>query len=953
MSTITQEISTSRLPRWRWRFSAEGIGQATYAFRANLLRAFTNVSALLAIICIMLMVAISQEGAWISIGTAFLAIAVLVRAREKEQTRDVIIKVMTLCVFVSALNYMLWRIWAINWDAWWSGIPLIAAELFGMIHTLGLQYTIWPRPEPEILNNEDPTYRPIFIFIPTVNEGSEILIRTIMGTLRARERYLAAYPHGQVSIVLCNDGYVANAPNWKEPEEVAERFKVTCITRRVKGGAKAGNIENARQIVGATGNALIVIFDADQVAEPDFLMKTIPPFSDSRMGWVQTGQYYRNLDNVVSRWANDQQALFYKVLCPNKSNQNAAFICGTNVVISAEALDEIGGLPQDSVTEDFAASIELHSHWRSIFLPDILATGLGPMTLNSYLKQQNRWAIGTLSVFRTSWKRIFLPQRNGLSAQQRIQYALACTHYLCGVRDLIFIIAPLVFLLTGIPAVKGAGLGDFLEHFIPYFVASQIAFWYVGWGKTSVRGILIGFGSFYALLGSLYTVVTGRKVGFAVTSKTRGADNLIRTLRPYLIAFFFCMLGVVVGLSHELSPLERGKTLVSVFWAVYTMMLLSGMLWLGLMDLRQEAILQRRAARAARPPRRSLVRLSPKLAVLLVPVIIVATVAAIIVPREQQALASSIPRFTVSAKGDRVLGLTLSLQDLNTAPPKVEQELHARPGIVGRTQDITDSFDRDWADGLTKEGAQPWVTLIFRLPDSPAYLSSLPAITNGFYDDLLKRWAGQISDYGKPVYITILPHVDRNWDVSSAVTNGGIPQDVPNAWLHVQQVFDDVEVKNVAWVWAPADPVHDQAYAPPLSSIDVVLLSMISYPKTTWANPQQEVSDLVTRYPYKPLFIEVSADGDPVQKASWLITVGAAVADKSTVRALFYHEGSPDLHPTPQQDEVWSLASDAQSLSAFKDVVFIAGLKSPVVESDNPSGTAPATSQAQSTASGS
>src|SRR5262249_47256181 len=149
--------------------------------------------------------------------------------------------------------------------------------------------------------------------------------------------------------------------------------------RRQKGGAKAGNIEHARAVIGARadsrvdaldaaeelavgargveqarvvvspkGNYLIAIFDADQVAEPDFFLRTIPPFADPRVGWVQTSQYYRNLDNPVARWANDQQQLFYQVLCPHKSIVNAAFICGTNVVIRGAALDEIGGLPQDS-----------------------------------------------------------------------------------------------------------------------------------------------------------------------------------------------------------------------------------------------------------------------------------------------------------------------------------------------------------------------------------------------------------------------------------------------------------------------------------------------------------------------------------------------------------------------------------------------------------------------------
>jgi hypothetical protein len=266
---------------------------------------------------------------------------------------------------------------------------------------------------------------------------------------------------------------------------------------------------------------------------------------------------------------------------------------------------------------------------------------------------------------------------------------------------------------------------------------------------------------------------------------------------------------------------------------------------------------------------------------------------------------------------------------LQTTPQRVEQEVGAQPGIVGRVQDITDNFDRTWADTLAQREERPWVTLLFRLPGGLAYMSSLPGIANGVYDEMLQRWSLQIGEYAKPVYLTILPQVDRNWSVSSAVANNGIPQDVSNAWLHVRQVFDDHGVKNVAWVWAPADPIHDQAFAPPTSVIDVVALSMISYPNTAWVNPQETLAALVQHYPGKPLFVEVSAAGAPAQKAAWLLQVGAAIARTPTVRAFIYHEGAPDLYPTAQQNQIWSLASDEPSLKAFKAALVMTGLGRP------------------------
>ena len=311
-------------------------------------------------------IALTLPGAWVMVGAALIGLSITTQHRSDEH--KLLTMMLGATVGVAALDYLTWRLEMTNWAGWWIAVPLLAAEIFGALHTLGLHYTVWPRPQPQVAPSEDPTRRPIFIFIPTVNEGPTILAPTIQAACEARRRYLEVFPQGRVSIVVCNDGRVANAANWRDTEQLAHRLEVMCVTRTVGGGAKAGNLEHARRQVGATDNALVVIFDADQIARPDFLLKTVPPFADPTVGWVQTGQYYRNLDQPVARWANDQQALFYRILCPGKAAHNAVFICGTNVVVRAAALDQIGGLPQDSVTEDFAASIQLHPTWRSLFL---------------------------------------------------------------------------------------------------------------------------------------------------------------------------------------------------------------------------------------------------------------------------------------------------------------------------------------------------------------------------------------------------------------------------------------------------------------------------------------------------------------------------------------------------------------------------------------------------------
>jgi cellulose synthase/poly-beta-1,6-N-acetylglucosamine synthase-like glycosyltransferase len=872
----------------------------------------------------------ARPGALLVLAVLFIGSAIVFA--KNVQREQAIIMLLAISTTVATIDYVSWRFVVTNWYGWWIAVPLLFAETLGALHGLGFQLTVWPWSPPKLEKSVYPALHPIFIFIPTVNEGAVILRPTLDGIIAARDKYLACYPDGQVTIVLCNDGRVAKAANWEEAETLARELGVCCITRTTGGGAKAGNIENARQVLQATGDALLVIFDADQVAKPDFLLKTIPPFRDPKMGWVQTGQYYANLDNPVSHWADDQQSMFYNLLCPGKAALNAAFICGTNVVIRAAALDEIGGLPQNSVTEDFAASIALHPSWRSIYLTDVLATGLGPLDVPSYLKQQSRWAIGTLGVLRTHWRDVFLWKKGGLCIGQRVQYFLACTHYLCGLRDLIYLICPILFIYTGVPAVGGTTIGEYLWHFIPYAAISAIALWYSSRDLTGLRGIVIGFGCFPVLIGSLLSVILQRKVGFAVTSKQRGGKRSLGYLYVYIVALLLCATSLFKAALA--TSQQQLSLLISVLWVIYAMLMLGSFLWLNFKDMRFQTSVQSAKTTsetiANQPyPTKLLTRrrgLNPVwnlgLAALLA--------APILAHDSLNAFMSFMDRpatpFVIRGEKAPYFGVSLPIQLLKQRPSALQHDLGTQFSIIGRTQDINDQFDTSWANQLAAQQARPWITLQFGEfgPDHrPPLDANLPAITNGLHDQELRRWAEEIRNYDKPVYMTIFLQADKNWSVSSGVAYGGIPQDVAKAWVHVQEVFRTVGADNVAWIWAPADPLHDQKYAPPEASIDAVLQDFINYPQDKWGNPETVLHDLGMHYPTKPIIVEASVDGASARKAAWLTQLGQAVKATPQMHALLYHEGGPELNPDPAQIQNWSLASDPASLAAMQHILSV------------------------------
>jgi cellulose synthase/poly-beta-1,6-N-acetylglucosamine synthase-like glycosyltransferase len=837
-----------------------------------------------------------------------------------------------LAVFTSAVNYLSWRLSVLSFSGhpipgWTVGIPLYLAEFHAAAHTVGLHATLWPRHAPapydaahgerriEAEHRADPAAHPMFVFVPTVDEGPEIVGATLRGILAARAAFLAAEPIAEITIIVCNDGGVAGADCSLEIEALAASLGVECVTREIGGGAKAGNIENARALYGGYGNALLAIFDADQIPREDFFLRTVPPFADPEIGWVQTGQFYGNRDNPVARWADDQQSLFYRLLCPGKAVHDSAFICGTNVVLRAAALDEIGGLPTDSVTEDFAASIHLAPRWRSVYLPGVLAVGLGPVDLTSYLKQQERWARGTLSVLRHHWRELLLPHRDGLRAQQRMQYALAVTHYLCGVRDLVFVIAPVLFLVTGTSGVRGATAGAFLGYFVPYYLLAIAGFWHAAWKVTSWRAIVIGYGSFPALLRAAWMTAVGQRGRFTLTPKRRSGSSPWRTAWPHFAVLAACLASLVLLAIYHNDPAYW----LAGFWLAYLCVMSGAHLALVAADVRAAT----RPSESARVPRadphervkakrapRTLARYPRHTRITAV----AATMALGGIATLYAANASQLPRIAPPPAPLRPYA-GMSAIGARTIP--LQNATGAHFTIVGRTMEIDDSFDGAWAGSVADNAGVPWLTLVFSHHGRAALDSSITAIGNGSDDAEIQRWAADIARYGKPIYLTVLPEVDRNYPPTSAVAHGGIPQDVIPAWSRMRTLFREAGALNVAWVWNPADPGADQRFSPPPAQLDAVGVTLYEYPGRPWADPATAIADAAARHPGKPLLVEAAIAGPATARADWLNSLGRALQGRHDIAALVYHETGPVADPADPTASQWKLEADTLSPPVF------------------------------------
>ncbi len=447
---------------------------------------------------------------------------------------------------------------------------LMAAELFNLAQASGFWWTVLGarRYRPRLWDGPPPS---VDVLIPVYGEQIAIVEPTVAAARRM---------HGaDVRVHLLDDGDDAQI------RALAERHRVGYVTRARHNGAKAGNINHALPLTSAP---FVLVLDCDHVPEPHLLTATLGHLQDEGVAFVQTPQYYANAAQggiAAAAWA--QQALFFGPIARGKDGRGAMFCAGTNVVFSRAALEAVGGFPENSLTEDFALSIRLHElGWRSRYVPEVLAKGLGPEDMASYVSQQQRWARGCLGA-------IGLALRARLPLRVRAQYLLASTYFLSGWTVLLYMSFPIIRIVAGVQPLAGATADQFLLHFAPYFCASLSTVAIAGAGAYTWNGFTLAAASFWIHIRATVLVVIGRRGRFVVTPKRGAGAPQPAAAWPTLVMLAALVMVAAYGLARQRDP----ATLNNVSFAALHVTVLSAGVWPALAGAAALSGLSSRAAR--------------------------------------------------------------------------------------------------------------------------------------------------------------------------------------------------------------------------------------------------------------------------------------------------------------------------------------------------------------------
>jgi cellulose synthase (UDP-forming) len=410
------------------------------------------------------------------------------------------------------------------------------------------------------------------VLITTYNEDQSILTRTITAAL------VIDFPDLRVWVL--DDG--------RRPwlERYCEEEGALYLTRSDNHGAKAGNINHALGFLRDYPDVpeFIAVLDADFVPHPDILWRTVPLFRDPKVGVVQTPQHFFNKDPIQSNllvgdvWP-DEQRFFFDHVMPSKDAWGAAFCCGTSSVIRFRALEDIGGFPIDSVTEDFLVTLELdRKGWRTLYLNKRLSVGLAPEGMREYVTQRGRWCLGLMQIVRS---RLGPFCRGRLSIAYRIGLVDAFLYWAASFPfKLLCLAAPIVCWFTGLFVIN-APAGETVAYFLPYYAAVTISLSWATGGM--IQPILTDVGHVLTMPAALKATAVGlfRSSGhsFKVTAKGGRRDRF--TIQWPMIFLFgglgiLTLSGMVYGSFSDYAPLanNQGAKAITVFWSAYNIIVL-------------------------------------------------------------------------------------------------------------------------------------------------------------------------------------------------------------------------------------------------------------------------------------------------------------------------------------------------------------------------------------------
>jgi cellulose synthase (UDP-forming) len=520
--------------------------------------------------------------------------------------------------------YISWR-WgySLNHKALWFAIPLVVAETVAFLGMVLFIFNLWkvedtPRQPPL----EDTS---VDVFIATYNEDPELVRLTIRDAARVTRP-----PGVRVVVHVLDDGRRPDMRAVADEEGANYITRTTNIGFKAGNMRNAVEQTDGEFIVVCDADTrMFPTFlehtlgyfrdpDVAWVQTPQWFFdipegRSLPEVLGRPLGRVGAA-LGRGVERILGPvkvgsdpFCNDAQ-FFYDVLQRRRNWANASFCCGAGSIHRREAIlraalrrfadavdsrvaQVVGDVPDadirrdltDAVTrevaletevtpfkfhvsEDIYTSIVLHSdptrHWKSVLHPQTESKMLSPQDLQSWLIQRFKYAGGTFDIAIHD-NPVFKP---GLSFKQRLMYLATFWSYFGCLFNVVFLTAPIVYLLTGIAPVSAYSF-EFFKHALPFMIVNEIALVVGVWGISPSSGRAMYLAFFPIAWRAFLTVLKGQKISFPTTPKERMDGRFLHLVRPQLALLALSCAALCFGVWK--AVVARGPWLgvvTNAFW---------------------------------------------------------------------------------------------------------------------------------------------------------------------------------------------------------------------------------------------------------------------------------------------------------------------------------------------------------------------------------------------------
>ncbi len=817
---------------------------------------------------------------------------------------------------------------ATNGATFWSINLLLFIMLsfvvwLGIFQRLAIWFLVFNMKKPIHLEPEkNQKVAMLTCFVPG-KEPYELLEKTLRAMVAIK------YPH---------DSWVLDEGNDPVVIAMCERLGVKHFSRAgiekynqesgpFKSKTKAGN-HNAWRDKHEEGYDLIAQMDMDHIPQKNYLDKVLGYFRDPEVAFVLAPQVYEKA-GWIATGAGEQAYIFNGPMQMGFYGHDMPLFIGTNHAYRPEAMNDIGGYAATIVEDHLTGMHFFAKGWKGVYLSEVVAIGEGPGNWVEYFNQQMRWAYGIFEVlFRHSPK--LLPK---MSWPKRFNYVAAQTYYLVGVAMMIGVFLTCLYLIFGYSSASFDFWGWVKHAFPPFAIAIFLQFWvqrfYVSpWDEKGIgwRGMLLSLGAMPIYAVAFFKAVTRQKLQYAVTAKGSSAGSSIVPLKvftPHLLIIGLSIFGLVMSyIRGNDAPQLR-------IWAAINVVLFS----IVVLSSRE---LNFNFGTVLRPRQFSVLRAAAIAAVVLIfvvssPVFSTNVLAPAIVNNNFIRPASAESKKITTE--DNKIYLGMSGGDVWNQLPSIESSINKKVMIVGKYQpwgDTGANFDTDLMERLSQKNYIPLITWEPWNPnytgeayDQPEY--KLSNIVAGNFDSYIHQYAIDVKKFDKPVVIRFAHEMNGNWYPWGAGVNGNTPADYRAAWIHVYDIFEQNEVKNVTWVWSPnevftdVDAPYAQSYDelyPGDQYVDWVAFSAYNWGRVNavqkWRSFDQIVEpsyNLIEKY-NKPIMIsEINTSTRGGDKEAWMQDMNFQILKYPKIKAVVWFE-------TPGRD-LFQIDTHAEAYTSF------------------------------------